>query len=449
VTEKYTDTALVHEKLDQAVEILREQDVDVWLTFVRETLLTTDPCLDLVAGTYCAWPGAFLVARTGERIAIVGRFDAIGVGQIGAYDEVVGYDESIRPALRSAIERLAPRSVAVNYSESDPAADGLTHGLWLVLLETLSDTPYAERLVSSEAIVSALRGRKSSNEVERIRTAVRSTEEIFDRVSAELAPGLTELDVARVMQDEVSRRGLGYAWEPQHCPAVNAGPEKEVGHSSPGGLLARRGELLHVDFGVEQAGYCSDLQRVWYLLDEGETEAPPDVAAAWSALWAAVDAGAEALRPGAIGWEVDAAARESLVAAGYPEPKYALGHQLGRTAHDGGTLLGPSWDRYGQAPRRRRAGERVHAGVRHGRPRPWLCRPRGERPRHGRRGRVAEHTAARAVARASLGELRARPVEVERATVAALGGHPVLDAPRAAELVLDELLAHQPASRAL
>ena len=56
------------------------------------------------------------------------------------------------------------------------------------------------------------------------------------------------------------------------------------------------------------------------------------------------------LRPGVAGWEVDAAARESLVAAGYPEPMYALGHQLGRSAHDGGTVLAPRWDRYGAAP---------------------------------------------------------------------------------------------------
>ena len=96
--------------------------------------------------------------------------------------------------------------------------------------------------------------------------------------------------------------------------------------------------------------YTSDLQRVWYLLDEGETEAPPDVVEAWDALWAAIDAGAAALRPGAVGWEVDAAARSSLVEAGFPEPMYSLGHQLGRTAHDGGTLLGPRWDRYGDAP---------------------------------------------------------------------------------------------------
>src|SRR5262249_39074599 len=163
--------------------------------------------------------------------------------------------------------------------------------------------------------------------------------EIFAVVTRSLGPGQAETDVAAVMHDEVERRGLGYAWGRDHCPAVNAGPEKEVGHTAPGGLRTQPGELLHVDFGVLQNAYCSDLQRVWYLLDGDETSAPEEVAKAWTALWAAMDASVAGLRPGVAGWEVDAAARASLVAAGYPEPMHALGHQLGRTAHDGGTVL--------------------------------------------------------------------------------------------------------------
>jgi Xaa-Pro aminopeptidase len=297
---------------------------------------------------YSAWQGAFLVSATGERIAIVGRFDTPSVEQIGAY-EVIAYDESIRPALRETVERLAPRTIALNYSESDPAADGLTHGLWRVLQDTFADT-YADRFVPSEAIVNALRGRKSPEEVERIRSATRETEEIFEAVTAALRPDLSELAIAGIMHAEIERRGLGYAWERDHCPAVNAGPEKEVGHSPPGELRTRSGELLHVDFGISHDDYCSDLQRVWYFPDHGETDAPEDVRDAWNALWASVDAGVAVLRPGVAGWEVDAAARESLVAAGYPEPMYALGHQLGRSAHDGGTVLAPRWDRYGAAP---------------------------------------------------------------------------------------------------
>ena len=346
-----SDANLIREKLDQAPAILEERGVDLWLTLVRETLLTRDPCLDLIAGTYCAWQSAFLISRSGERIAIVGRFDAPSVEQLGAYSEVVKYDESIRPELRGAIERLGPETIAINYSSSDSAADGLTHGLWLDLLETLDGTPYADRLVSSKDVVNSLRGRKSPFEVDRIRAAIAETEEIYAHVGERIAPGMKETEIAAVMQAEVSRRGLGYAWEEDHCPAVNAGPDKEVGHTGPSELETLRGELLHTDFGVEKDSYCSDLQRVWYLLDDGETEPPEDVLSAWRAVWASMDAGAAVLRPGVAGHEVDAAARASLVAAGYEEPKYALGHQVGRSAHDGGTTLAPLWDRYGDSPR--------------------------------------------------------------------------------------------------
>ena len=289
-----TPHVLIHEKLDQAAGILREQDVDLWLTLVRETLLTKDPCLDLIAGTYCAWQSAFLVAANGERIAIVGRFDAPTVRELDAYGEVVAYDESLAPHLRAAIERLDPRSIAINYSTSDPAADGLTHGLWLELQETLAGTPYADRLVSSEAIVNALRGRKSAEEVRRIRAAVADTEEIFERVTETLQPGLSELEIAAVMHDEVAKRGLGYAWGEDHCPAVNAGPDKDVGHSAPGELrlaarpaapcrLRRLARRLHER---PPAGLVP--------LDDGETEPPPRSPRAWDALWAAVDAGVAA-----------------------------------------------------------------------------------------------------------------------------------------------------------
>ena len=272
--------ALAQEKLDQAVGVLGEQDVDLWLTFVRETSLTRDPCLDLLGGDVLRVAGR--VPRLAHRRADRDRRPLRRAARSRRSTRTtpsIGYDESIRPDLRAAIERLDPRSIALNYSESDPAADGLTHGLWLTLRDTLEGTPYADRLTSSERVVNALRGRKSAVEVERVRAAVAETEEIFDAVTAALAPGLSEIEIAELMHAEVARRGLGYAWERDHCPAVNAGPEKEVGHAGPSELRTKRGELVHIDFGVSKDEYCSDLQRVWYLLDEGETEAPPEVRA--------------------------------------------------------------------------------------------------------------------------------------------------------------------------
>jgi Xaa-Pro aminopeptidase len=105
-----------------------------------------------------------------------------------------------------------------------------------------------------------------------------------------------------------------------------------------------------MDFGVTKDGFVSDLQRMWYFLDKGETRPPADVQKAFDAVRGAILSAAEALKPGALGWEVDHAARSYLVKAGYPEYQHATGHHVGRTVHDGASLLGPRWERYGNTP---------------------------------------------------------------------------------------------------
>jgi len=344
------DFTLVNEKLNQAAALLTDQGLEAWLVFARETSLTPDSALDLIAGLDMTWHSAFVVSRSGERVAIVGRFDAENVRAIGGYTNVISYDEGIRPALREAIARLNPQTIALNFSESDPAADGLTHGLWLELQAAFADTPFAARFVSAEKLIAALRGRKSPAEVERIRLAIRATERLFARVSNSLKPGQTELQIATRLHTARRALKLGTAWDEPYCPTVNAGPDSPTGHTTPGHYKTARGHLLHMDFGVKRDGFCSDLQRMWYFLKPGERHAPDDVQRAWEACWAALQAGAARLKPGALGWEVDAAAREVLVRAGYPECQHALGHGLGRVAHDGATLLGPRWPRYGQSP---------------------------------------------------------------------------------------------------
>jgi Xaa-Pro aminopeptidase len=123
-----------------------------------------------------------------------------------------------------------------------------------------------------------------------------------------------------------------------------------VGHVGPTDITIKRGQLLHFDFGVKENAYCSDIQRVVYFLGEGESEPPPEVHNAFTAVVTAIQETVKAVKPGMKGVEVDRIARGIVTAAGYPEYKYATGHQLGREAHDGGALLGPLWDRYGDTP---------------------------------------------------------------------------------------------------
>jgi Xaa-Pro aminopeptidase len=140
--------------------------------------------------------------------------------------------------------------------------------------------------------------------------------------------------------------GLGYAWPRPFNPVVTCGPESAVGHAAPGDVALQKGHLLHIDLGVRQNDYCSDIQRMWYVLDDGETEAPPEVARAFDVVLGALRAGEKALKPAVPGWQVDAAARAFIVENGWPEYMHAFGHLLGRVAHDGATVLAPRWERY-------------------------------------------------------------------------------------------------------
>jgi Xaa-Pro aminopeptidase len=341
---------LVHEKLDQAVAILDEMDTGLWLTFVRETSQVPDPALNIVLGWDLTWQSALLVSRTGERVAIVGQFDADNIRRSGAYHTVIGYHEGLREPLLQVLQRLDPQSIAINYSENDPAADGLTHGMFGVLRKHLDNTPYVQRLISAEHVIGALRGRKSPGELARIRRAIAATEGIFEQLTDHLQPGQSEQELADWVHRRVAQLELGFAWEPAYCPTFTAGPDSPYGHAMPGEWRTGRGQTLQIDFGVKKQGFVADLQRTWYLLDEGESHPPAEVQRAFDAVRAAIQAGEAALKPGAIGWEVDAAARTAITERGYPPYQHALGHQMGRSAHDGSTILGPRWERYQDTP---------------------------------------------------------------------------------------------------
>jgi len=344
------DQELLREKLAQSKRLVGELDLGLWLIFVRESATLPDPSLDLVVGTNVTWQSAFMVPAQGASVALVGSLDAANVGDTTPFERVEGYLEGIGAPLRQALEAINPGRIAINYSLDSEMADGLTHGMYLRLVEILAETPFADRLVSSEPLIGALRGRKTPGEVARMRRAVEVTLDILASAGRFIRPGRTEREVAAFIVEEVRRRGLELAWDAAHCPAVFSGPDTAGAHAAPTERVVQAGHVLNIDFGVRVDGYCSDLQRTFYVPHLGETEAPEAVRAGLRTIVEAIDAAAAVLRPGALGHAVDSAARDHIVAAGYPEYPHALGHQIGRQAHDGVGLLCPEWERYGQRP---------------------------------------------------------------------------------------------------
>jgi len=342
--------SIINEKISQAISIMDEFDIDLWLTFVRESANNPDPVLDLIYGTSCTWHSAFLISRSGDTTALVGSLDVANTEETGAYSNVVGYVNGIEEHLIGYLRQHNPARIAVNYSVNSVMADGLSHGMWITLQQMLKDTPYQDRLISAENLIAALRGRKSEEELRRISAACDVAQEILASVTGFLKPGVTEKEVASFILAQVEKRGLDVAWDPLHCPAVFTGPDSAGAHAGPTDRAVEPGHILNIDFGVKMDDYCSDLQRTWYIRKAGESTAPDEVMHGFNTIVESIEKAADFIKPGIAGHEADSVARRHIVDAGYEEYPHALGHQVGRVAHDGGGLLAPKWERYGNLP---------------------------------------------------------------------------------------------------
>jgi Xaa-Pro aminopeptidase len=245
------------------------------------------------------------------------------------------------------IDKIDPQKIALNYSIDDVASDGLSHGLFIKISEILKDK--REKFVSAKKIINMLRGIKTKREVELITKACQLTEKINKKVSSQLKLGMSEIEIQLLFHEEMDKLGVFEAWQRDSCPAIDAGPDKELGHIGPSNYTTKKGHTLHNDFGIKYQGYCSDLQRMWFFGDEDDI--PDELKHAFYTVQQAIIKAKEFIKPGVLGYAVDKVARDFVVSQGYKEYDHALGHQIGRQAHDGGVLLGPLWERYGDTPK--------------------------------------------------------------------------------------------------
>jgi Xaa-Pro aminopeptidase len=337
---------IVKDKIGQATRLLDELNLDCWIIFVRETDMMADPTLPMVVGHSATWQSFFVYTRSGEAIALVGNFDAEEYSRSGRFTRVMPYVQGVGEDFCKLIEELKPKSIAVNYSQDDCAADGLTHGMYLQLVDYLSGTSYADRLESSGQLVSKLRSRKLPSELEILKRAAVLADDIWLRVAERIQLGKSEKEVAGMLDAEIEKEGYTTSF----ATIANAGAKTPASHATPTDAKLSRGDLLHVDFGIRVDGYCSDIQRLLYFKHANESSAPETLREAFHLVRDIITETGKIARPGVKGYEVDARAREMLVENGFPEYQHALGHQLGRAVHDGGAIIGPRWERYGKTP---------------------------------------------------------------------------------------------------
>lgn len=318
-------------KREQVAQILREKNIGLWLIMGRETVDVCDPALRLVFPSNIMGVSAFFYTPDGRARALVRQKDVEGVEETGCFDEVVGYGDDFDELLASTIADIDPNVIDINADLYDALTDGLTTGLYLRLMRDLEGTPYAGR-ISYGQVIRAVRGRKIDEEVALQTEVLQLLNQVCEELTGIVRPGTSEEDVYDYCQEFMRKHQLTPSWEASCCPLVHAGARSNQGLVHPGKNQVRPGDVFHLSFGAKHAtGYATDFQRSWYVLEEGETEAPAEVRDAFQAVIDAIDGTRAAIRPGMEGREVNRIFNEAL--AGWPAS--GGGHAVGRALHDG------------------------------------------------------------------------------------------------------------------
>jgi Xaa-Pro aminopeptidase len=185
----------------------------------------------------------------------------------------------------------------------------------------------AADLAPVDSFVDPLRAVKDADELARIRVAVDLADRAMEALFGELKPGMTEAEAAWFLEAYMRTHGAeGMAFE----PGVASGPNSAVPHHKPGERKIQAGEPIWIDIGAKVNGYCSDITRTVSL---GRADDQYD--RIWQAVLDAQQYAIEFTRPGRVGKECDAAAREYLGKFGLAEAfGHGLGHGVGLEIHE-------------------------------------------------------------------------------------------------------------------
>lgn len=341
----------IAERLDTVIpEIMRETRTDMWIVIAGE--YNEDP----VARTML--PATWLNAR---RRTILVFFDDGGknVERIAlARYPVDNFTSEWDPdrqedqwkRLAELIVERNPRTIAVNMSEHFPLADGMTAS-HLQAIQRALPADMAKRIAPTETLAIGWLERRIAGEITTYPQLSRITHAIIEEAFSErvVTPGVTTSDdLVWWFRQTLSSLGLATWFHPS--VAIQRDGSGSFGVQEMGlrgDTVIMPGDMLHVDFGIDYLGLKTDVQRVAYVLREGETEAPKGLREGLAAMNAVKDALLAELKPGRSGDAILAAARRRIDASGIDGTIYS--HPLGFHGHGAGTWIG-AWERQDRVP---------------------------------------------------------------------------------------------------
>ena len=206
--------------------------------------------------------------------------------------------------------------------------NAMLEGVFRQANEKLVEDGFRVEWVDADDLVSELRMVKTDTEAALIRRAFEITCESFNEVSEQISAGMTEREIARMLENAMVDRG---AEGPSFPIIVASGPHAARPHHEPGDRMIASGEPIVIDMGALFEGYCADLTRTVWV---GEPD--DQLAEVYGLVYRSNEAVIERAHIGSTGKELDSYAREVIDAGGYEEEfSHGLGHGVGLRVHEG------------------------------------------------------------------------------------------------------------------
>lgn len=198
------------------------------------------------------------------------------------------------------------------------------------LIPLMEKCPQMTPVLASDC-VDDCRAVKDEEEKRLMREASRINDLVMERVAAYVKEGMTEKQVASFIEQEYLKEGCS---GPSFAPIVSFGKNAADPHHEPDDTVLKAGECVLVDMGCKKDRYCSDMTRTFFC-----KSVTPRQAEIHDLVRTANEKAEELIRPGVRFCDIDAAARELIIKAGYgPNFNHRLGHFIGQSEHEKGDV---------------------------------------------------------------------------------------------------------------
>ncbi len=195
------------------------------------------------------------------------------------YALIVPSRDKTAETIRKIIEERDPKTIALNMGGGRGQSDGLTHDAYKFLADTLGKE-FEARFISGGKFIADFLDTRIPEELEHYRKAVLVTDILTRRAFSNevITPGKTTVgDVRWWLLQQVNNLGLSVWFQPDlrvQRRAKSNDLSQQFLAVADESLILERGDLIHVDFGLNYMGLSTDWQKHAYILQKGEKDAP-------------------------------------------------------------------------------------------------------------------------------------------------------------------------------